>query len=230
MDWPPVTVLLVTYNRPAEIRRTLTALQTHLRYPGLLTWHLADDHSPDAYIPALLQDFPHLHFTVSDGARGGWGHNVNLALRACPHDYIFLCEDDYVCRRDLDLGRGVALLGADETMGAVRYDGLAGHALDLLLREAQTPLGSISHLRVLKSSPHLNVYSNRPHLRHVRFHQLYGYYPEGKRLGTTEEMYAHIVKGTAGPDVVALDDGIAPAFDHIGVSWQLSANDQELVP
>ena len=104
----------------------------------------------------------------------------------------------------------------------VRYDGLAGHRLLLELRERDTEIGKIHFLRLRHDSPSLNVYSNRPHLKHKRFHQFYGLYPEGLKLGETETHFAHRVKDKLrdGPWIVALSSGVENSFRHIGVSRQ----------
>ena len=227
MNWPPVAVVIVTYNRLSEIRRTIQALQRHLHYNGPLVWHLADDSSPNNYVERVRRQFPELHLSASITPRKGWGVNVNVALRGCKTPYVFLCEDDYVAQRDLDLTQGVALLEKEHSLGLVRYDGLAGHILDLKLRTTKTLIGDIAYVIIAKSSPHLNVYSNRPHLKHMRFHRAYGWYPEGLPLGKTEETFAHQVKDNIsdGPELVALASGLVRAFEHVGRSWKGSSHD-----
>lgn len=227
-----VTILLVTYNRPTEIRRTVTALLSHLHYAGDLRWHIADDDSPPDYLPQLRRDFPALNFTCTVTPRQGWGANVNKALQHPQmSDLIFLCEDDYVAYRDLDLDYGAALLSSVPTLGLVRYDGLAGHVgLNLWLQEAATSMGRLDYLLLdRQQSTHLNVYSHRPHLRHRRFHDTYGLYPEHLPLGLTEDRYAHLIKDIAGPEICCLPDGVWQAFEHIGISRQGTVDDVLLV-
>lgn len=231
LDWPTVAILVVTYDRPQEIRRTLSALRSSIQYPGPLAWHLADDHTPDeAYLPSIKLEYRELQITYTVTDRQGWGANVNKALRYCwDHygDFCFLCEDDYVAKTELDLRLGVLLLQHAKALGAIRYDGLHGHELDLALREIKTPVEKVSTLIILESSPHLNIYSNRPHLKHRRLHDGYGMYKEGIRLGETESEFAHRVKDqyAGNPKIGALTTGIPRAFDHIGKSRQLSALD-----
>jgi len=225
LAWPAVTVLIVTWNRPEEIRRTINALQGYLIYPNL-AWHIADDNSPGDYLPALRADFPHLKFTTTVTDRKGWGANVNLALKTIATNYIFSCEDDYVAYHILDLETGVELMELRENIGLVRYDGLSGHiGLDLSVQEAKT-MGRLDYLQIVKDkSSHLNVYSHRPHLKHVRFHKAYGSYKEGVTLGECEEDFAHRVKGSDGPGLAILTNGIPRAFDHVGKSRQGTPED-----
>jgi glycosyltransferase involved in cell wall biosynthesis len=217
-----LTVLIVTWNRPKLIRRTLDALQTHLRFSGTLNWRLADDGSEPGYVDALLSEYKDLDLKATVSKRRGWGGNVNRALHDCLHPCVFLCEDDYVARRDLDLDSGVALLNEIEELGMVRYDGLDGHCLSVQIHESALSVGRRGFL-VLdpKRSKDAYSYSNRPHLAHLRFHAHYGPYPEGKKLGETEDLYAwRVLEDPSGPKIACLYDGLERAFDHEGKSWQ----------
>ena len=227
ITWPDVAVMVVTYDRPSEIRRVIKALDKHLQYDGKLVWYLADDGSPGHYVLDIQRDFPKLHFQASITKRLGWGANVNRCMQKIGEKHIFLCEDDYVALYPLDLNKGVALLDSKANIGLVRYDGLAGHRLNLALEEIETRLGVLQYLEILKkSSRGLNVYSNRPHLKSRKFHRAYSHYPMEKSLGETESAFAHRVKDIlTGPRLVALETGIVRAFDHIGKSRQNTIED-----
>ena len=229
-DWPTVAVCIVTFDRFEEIKRTLMSLKAHLKYQGKLHWHLADDGSPKGYIARIKGTFPDLHFTHTQSRRGGWGVNVNKALRFLTdnYDFIYLNEDDYVARQDIDLSRGVALMAKVASVGHIRYDGVQGHRLTLHQREAQTILGKLFYMVVDKKSKGLNVYSNRPHLTRRTWREKVGPYREGMRLGATEVMRAHKVRETDAPDTVVFWDYIPRTFDHIGKSRQGSKLDQGL--
>lgn len=230
ITWPDVGVLIVTYTRPGEIRRVIKALDKHLQYDnGKLVWYLADDGSAGSYVLDIQRDFPNLGFRASVTNRLGWGANVNKCMQMIGEKYIFLCEDDYVALYPLDINKGVALLDSKTAnIGLVRYDGLAGHRLNLAIEEVDTPIGVIQYLNILKKdSRGLNVYSNRPHLKNIGFHRAYGEYPMGKSLGETESAFAHRVKGIpTGPKLITLENGIVRAFDHIGKSRQGTELDQ----
>lgn len=228
-DWPLVTICIITYNRPREIKATISALRTHFHYEGPVAWHIADDGSPHGYIGEILNEFHDMAFTHTDTQRKGWGCNANAALHFLrDKPYVFFIEDDYVAKRDLDITSGVALMESDKDIGLIRYDGVAAHTFTLHLEEADTRIGKFSYCVIDHASPHLNVYSNRPHLKAKRFHDKYGRYPERKSLGTTETEFAHRVKDNPSyPKVAILADGIPTAFEHIGVSWQGSEHDRE---
>jgi len=223
MNWPDITVLIVTYDRPREIRETIRALEQYIAYPGTVKWHIADDASPETYLPELYSDFRHLSLTATSTARKGWGANVNKALKYIQTDYTFLCEDDYVATRTINLEQGVAIIEAQSSICLIRYDGIGGHTgLNLWLREAKTQIGTFSYLEIdRKRSGHLNSYSNRPHLRHKRFQYSVGDYAEGHTLGHTEEIFAHkVIDAEPGIGLAILSDGIQSTFRHIGVSRQ----------
>jgi hypothetical protein len=231
MNWPPVSILIVTYDRPREIRMTIDALKENIDYPGKVLWHLADDSTPDASYLYDLQhkDYKDLHFTATVTEREGWGANVNKAMLDCwqRSPYIFLCEDDYVSQRTVNLRAGIAVMQTLFTVGLIRYDGVQAHALDFQMREIETEAGRFDCLTITKTSPFLNIYSNRPHLKHRRFHDHYGVYPAGLKLGMTETSFAHTVRNKYqhGPKVAVLRDGIELAFSHIGHSRQRSSLD-----
>jgi hypothetical protein len=216
-------VVLVTWNRPQEVRRTIRALHHYLSYKGTVRLHIADDGSRPGYLDEIRADFPPrwIH-SVSVTPHQGWAANVNQALRQvfAETPYVFLIEDDYVARRPVDLSRGVALLEAAPRLGLIRYDGVEGHQFILHLCEAETMAGRVHYLWVRKESPATYVYSNRPHLVHRRFHAHYGYYSTGLALGSVEMVFAEKVKMTEGPEIAVLSDGIDRAFDHVGHSWK----------
>lgn len=227
MMFPPVTVMIITYNRPNEIRQTIAALHSRIRYVGDVHWHIADDGSPGDYVNQIVSDFPSLPMTFTKTRRRGWGANANAALAAIPGQYLFVCEDDYVAMSDVDLTSGVALMQEQSHIGLVRYDGIEGHKLTVQLNTHSSSTAYVQYGIVLPESADLYMYSNRPHLVHRRFHDYYGIYPEGLPLGRTEETYAHMVKDHEEKfyKIAVLSTGIPRAFNHIGVSYQLTEED-----
>lgn len=239
--FPPVTVLICTYNRPAEIQRTVEALADNLGYPNL-KWLICDDCSPDGYVASLkrLKLFRELDVEiVSTEHNSGWGYNVNHGLVNCQTDYVFFIEDDYLLMRPLDLRLGVALLEEKPHIGMVRYRGTAGdtpvfHQFECDVtkylpdwREAVSPIGGkLTYLQFNGGSPTAYIYSHGAHLKHRRFHAFYGLYPEGRKLGHTEESFALNVKTMMNeqpdkaPGVVILPEWIPMWFDHVGISYQ----------
>ena len=251
MELPDITILIVTFSRPTEIRRTITALQEHLSYRGRLLFHIADDGSPPPYLADLRRDFAHLRPTISRTERQGWGANVNKAQLHVKTPYIFLIEDDYVLKRDLDLTACVALMEIEQQIGMLRF-GIVGHGFSCQCHETDisalvdgyqendancgyTGAGKVNWWEILPEQPRgpftFYRYSNRPHLKHRRFHEFYGPYPEGFSLGGTEHAMNHriIERARMAPDKAPLI--ACPAnftlwhFDHIGKSRQGTRED-----
>lgn len=242
---PEIAILIITYNRPDELRRTIQGLQEHLIYPSdKLHIVISDDSSPGNYLSSLkrtkaLKEWGRngVDFRVTE-ERSGWGKHVNGALAYVKQeypsvDYVFQIEDDYVLERDLDLSVGAKLLENRTNIGMLRYRGTAGTHCIYHQFESDD---HTTYLQMDNGSHSLYVYSNGPHLKRIRshdnhpdFHAHYGLYIEGARLGDTEENFAHRVKdgmklGNA-PAIAILPDWINMHFAHIGTTWQGSQDD-----
>lgn len=233
-------IQICTFHRPREIRLCIDALLKYMRPPEQVYWLVCDDCTGGDYLDKLLLEYPFLH-TISTPKRSGWGVNVNRGLDYLfghGFDTIYFTEDDYILGKDLNLSYGLELLKSPQ-IGLIRYDGLAGHQLDLTIEEQPLAdhregfgLDRLTYLRILKSSRNLNIYSNRPHLKHRRFHEFYGYYREGERLGLTETSFAHHVRDLMvyeeAPQIVAFPDYLLRWYDDIGVSFQHTSFDEEI--
>jgi glycosyltransferase involved in cell wall biosynthesis len=236
MELPIVSILIVTYDRPEEIRRTIRALKEHVKYPAdKLRYHLADDSSPGTYIYDIQQDFKELKITATVTHRKGFGANVNKGLIYCwnTSDFVLFNEDDRPPNKPYDIEKAVALLSSTrdcgrpegaqkrEEIGMVRLGGIASHWMTLQSRETETFMGKLNYLHILKRSPFLNCYSNQPFIAHRRFFDYYGLYPENISLAETETAYAMRFKHKkGGPWICILTNGIDTAQDHIGISRQ----------
>ena len=229
---PLVDVVVATYDHPRELAETWRALKQRLHYPNL-RWVVADDYSPVGvleFIKAELQ--PDIIFRTKK--RSGIGINVNNALRRLDSDYVFFVEDDRVLRNvHIDLVPGVDLLYHYPEFGMVRYGGIEGHDVTCRLRELEAmPFAVFDRAQMrypvwelLKNSHTLYVYSGAPHLKHRRFHEAYGLYLEGYKLGVTEEEFCHRFGDMQGPAIVCFPDFVACHFDHIGDSRKLTEDD-----
>lgn len=240
MTFPDLTLILITYNRPKEIRLTLTAIAEKLHYSGRLSVLIADDSSPGNYgreVTAWAKKTLKLNAVLCQTPEnGGWGRNANHAIEAVTTDFFMLCEDDYVLTAPIDLDPIMAALVCNPAIGLVRLDGVTGHRvvahlfetnISALMPDYQMGIGGLGlfHYWQLDSgSLETWLYSNRPHICRTSFHAFYGKYPEGKKLGITEEMYAHMVKdGMKQPDAPTLIvpvDLAVPLWSHIGISYQ----------
>ena len=105
--------------------------------------------TPGNYLPDIRNDFPGVKFTATKTDRMGWGKNVNKGILHQKSDFIFLCEDDYVARKDIKIDAGIALLQANTQLGIIRYDGISGHiGINLWVKQSQTRLGMLDYLQI----------------------------------------------------------------------------------
>lgn len=247
MNYPDVTIQICTYCRPITIRKTIKALTDRLTYKGRLRWLICDDHSEErlpGYLAQLAADYPNIQ-CISTPQNSGWGANVNHGMGKINTAFIFFLEDDYELRYNLDITAGVLLLTAHPGMGYLRYDGIGGHRItaslgevdaqhfdpDFMQTRGMTLPGRITYWQFHPQSQETWLYSNRPHLKHARFHRYYGMYPEGKKLGETEEHFAKHVKDhyTArrdAPGLGCLPDTVISQFGNIGQSFQHTKEDK----
>lgn len=136
-------------------------------------------------------------------------------------------DDDHWLVKELDITPHVKKLMEDETAGAIRLMGIGGHRYTATLDGL--------YWRIDWNSAEVYIASNRPHLKSIsRFHGAYGLYPEGKKLGLTEEMFCHICIDVAKttlerrwptvdvliPLDVATESGWQHNEHHGAVSWQ----------
>lgn len=241
VDFPPITIVIITYDRYDEIQRTVAALVEHVHYSGKLHILIADDATPGAYVARLkrLKLFKDngVDFIPASENRG-WGGNVNRALKAVQTEYVLMAEDDYVLTQPLDLDPMITLMEAKPRIGLVRLRGTAGtrlvyhqfeHDVSAACPQYQEGVGvtgKMTYFLIDGGSPDLWIYSNGPHLKRRLFHAYHGEYPEGLKLGATEETYAHRVKDgmqtkpDEAPWIAIMPDWIPMRWEHIGTSYQ----------
>lgn len=238
MDWPAVTVLICTFERNKELSNTIATLRNKLYYPNLL-WLICDDCSPSQYAIKLAasSDFYDLGLRVVNTVRnGGWGVNVNNGIDHVDTDLMFFLEDDKILHRPIDLRVGVAAMLMMPYVGMLRYRGTAGdhfilHHMEVDISEYLPTYqdgvglaGKLTYCLLDGGSPSLHVYSHGPHLKRKSFHNFYGRYPEGMKLGITEEAMEHQVKDRmlldGAPPIGILPEFIQNWWDDIGQSYQ----------
>lgn len=243
---PHITIVVVTFRRLNEIRKTIDALLKNVVYPRhKLHWLIADDHSDESNEPMgeYVNEIIHTpRYKMLDMAasitpeNGGWAKNVNLALSQVKTDFYFFIEDDYAVMKTLDLRAGVAMLLVKPEIGMLRYRGTAGGHVVFHQLEADISAyvpdhqdgvglpGKLTYCLLDSGSPDLYLYTHGASLRRRSFDAFYGAYPEGLKLGATEEMYAHTVKDLMktpnAPAIAILPEWIPMYFDHIGESRQ----------
>lgn len=210
--WPALTIVIVTYNRKETLFQTLQGLQDHLDYQGERHIFVADDGSTDGTQEDLARDWPHVALVQSN--RAGLGGNTNAGLRAALQraDFVLQMQDDMKLLKHLDLHPHITKLRDDTTAGFIRLWGVGGHRYHGELDG--------NHWRVWWHSPELYIPSDRPHLKHRRFHEYFGLYPEGLKTAETEEAWCHQCKALAGQkgtlDVMVPMIDTETNWEHIG--------------
>lgn len=219
MNYPPVSVIIPTYNRPDTLARCLYGLETMVdAYKGPVSFWVGNDGNA-LVIPnktkimewgdrPLIFDYPEWQsrnsITILEGSTGSLGANLNRLLRATSDDIILQLDDDHHLQSSLDIAPHVERLMRDDGAGWIR----------LWLPECTCDGTHYYHFQAtmkggywaIKPEGELYGPSNRPHLKHRRFHEHFGYYPEGAKLGATEEGFCHAWQAKAqyegGPDVL----------------------------
>lgn len=211
MDWPTLAVVVVTYNRARTLHETLRRLGAHLLYTGPLVWIVADDGSDDDTASMLALDYPDVQRVVSP--RRGLGANTNAGLRAAltQADYVLQLQDDMHLLTTLDMHPHIERLRDDTTCGFIRLWGVGGHRYEGRLEG--------NYWRVYWHSDELYIPSDRPHVKHRRFHEHYGFYPEGLVTAHTEEAWCHQCKGRAGLEGKQIDVFV-PQMQDTERSWE----------
>lgn len=178
---PTVAVIVPTFNRGALLEENLQYLSKNLKYEGEVRVIIGDDSDQDelAFNPVTTEcRFPILYQRNKPSL--GLGANLNDLLRRCGCDYALQGDDDHRLIKPLDLTQHVRKLVEDPAAAWIRLMGVAGHNFSASLNQ--------SYWRVDWYSPELYINSNRMHLKRWKEWPLY---PEGLKLGHTEESYCH---------------------------------------
>lgn len=239
---PELTIGILTYNRFEDIQRTVRSLRENLIYPAeKLKWIISDDCSPDDYLYRLSAEplFADMDVTfISTPKNAGWGASANNLLSSVETPYVYLTEDDWMLCIKLDLRAGIGLLETRQDVGMVRYGGTAGD-MEYTYHQRETDVsaytdvnihatdyavgGKLTYLVIDVDSPAHYVYSGRPQLAKLRWYYDMGTFPEGLKVGDTEDAMCHKVKHflRAYPnthEIAILPDFVNMKYRHIGAN------------
>ena len=197
----PITVCIPTYSTP-DINRhllvcnTVKRLQQNLYYSGLITYLISYQGIP---IPPGLFDGMN-NTTNIPCPDTGFGANLNNLLNNCKTDLIFQTDDDIELIRPINLNAHAQKLAEDDTAGWIRLMWIGHHRYIADLGGGEFPTGDPRnpldghYWRVRWNSPEHYIPSCRPHIKHKRFHDYFGIYPEGLQTGETENAFCQICK------------------------------------
>jgi len=174
MAWP------VCYERLAYLCETIDALKSNLTGECEFRWSCNAESSPqgELWFGNELEEI-----SIIAGLQLTWrkglpdlGSNINETFRRSTSDYIFLCQEDRVLNKPLDLTNSVELLEKYPKIAAVWYDWL--------------PPGNSSWGKIgefwLNSPTSIWLIADREMLIRRSFTRRFGLWLEGKPLGIAE--------------------------------------------
>lgn len=187
----PIVICLLTFQRTQYALRTIAAARTNLRYPDI-RWYVADDGSSQEHVEAVKSALHGAHVIGGHTFPGTYGSNANRAWNeAQNHSKLTLwLEDDWELRTPLDLTRYATLLeqrngqNGEPAIGMVRMGYLNTGMRGVCFGENHNLYW------LLDRDASSYVFTGHPSLRHQRYRDAYGLYPEGIDPGKTELGYA----------------------------------------
>lgn len=227
-EYPVLSVVMVTFKRTDLALRTIRGLERCLAYPkDKIYFYIADDGSPWEHVETLLRAVQECGFNLLDYhnqkfAPGtffpGRGWNLALATAHKKSPFVLWMEDDWELRRPLAISPYLRMLHDQESVGMVRLGHLATGS-DVRI----VGYSGIHYLEYLRSTAY--AYSGNPHIRHIRFSDAVGLFPENKNPGDIELAQDEIFR--TNPNVPAIwrpaDIPGWGIFGHIGTekTWSV---------
>lgn len=183
----PIYIILTTYQREELAQRTIESTIQNLKTSLPLQWILVDDGSGGGYLDRLINYTESLGGEVVytyNSQRKGVGHGMNTAIRTLEHRFggtqFLMLEDDWELVQEFNLDPSIRLLSENDDIGMVRFGYLSpGLQAQLFVRSDELWWDILPNGYQYRFTGH-------PSLRHIRFHQQYGFYPEGLAPGATE--------------------------------------------
>jgi len=166
------------------LANNLRRLRQNVKYAGEIVLFVGDD-SDDDSLAFDANDSPFPIFYKRNKPRLGLGANLNYLIDEAKRQGFTIAmqsDDDHVLLRPLDLTPHVERL--EKETAWIRLMGVGSHKLKANLDE--------TYWRVNWHSDELYITSNRAHIKSLKWHDIYGYYPEGLKLGGTEDGFCHL--------------------------------------
>lgn len=207
-----VTIVFLTYERTPYALRTIESTRRNLKGANF-HWFVGDDGSSGDHLKAVESALSGEQIIEISSFRHSYGASANRGWRAANEigPLTFWLEDDWELEREFDLSRYIKLLKSNLDIGMVRL----GYLNINMYGKSFGHEGSMYWL--LNRAADSYVFTGHPSLRHRRFFDAYGNYPEGLKPGETELSMALQFRTSAGPAIVwpaAL--GEYGVFGHIG--------------
>lgn len=210
-----LAIVIPTYNRALILQRNLANLREYALKGIEHRFFIGNAGNDDTETRVAAPDVEVLHH-----AKQGLGQNLNNILNTAAKysPYVLQMDDDHILLQHMDLTPHLQYLEEQSTVAWIRLMEVAAHNYTADLRGR--------YWEVRWDSPELYIPSMRPHLKHIHFHEFFGLYPEGLKLGQTEEGFCHVCREVAlksgGPKVaVPLNVLTESSWSHVGDSWQM---------
>lgn len=222
-----IAVLIPTYKRPETCMRTIYLLSNYMKYSlGEVAFYIGDDSCDGKTKEVFTRLFgsemlSRIKIFEHDKSLG-LGANINFLINNTSEPYIMQMDDDHQLKAIINMDEHVQYLEDNETCGWIRLYGVGFHKYIARLDG--------HYWRISWHSPEVYITSMRPHIKKREWHDVFGMYPEGFRLGETEEKFCHLCKDigkSLGGDDGNMDVAIPlkldteTSWDHVGQSWQL---------
>ena len=221
-NWPDITVLVATYNRLEILATTLIELNHHLNYAGVIRYLICDDSEdfvPVAVLVARQVFSDRIRFVHTTG-RQGLGANVNNGLKHLETEIVLQTQDDYQPVKTVELNAHVQRLLTNSRPAWIRLRHIVNHRFHARLEGEYWQVD-------LTGSPELYIFSDQPHIKLKGVHESLGMYPEGLKVGETENAWCNQANHAMLRDSAPIDYLIPVKADLEG-TWAHVANGPEL--
>ena len=183
MDYPPVAIIIPTYNRAKIVHWTIALLRSNLRYSGQFRFYVGcdgTDNTPDA-----LSDSDCIILTPGSGSLGANLNRLLARAQADGIDYYFSLDDDHALMNRINLDPHVERLINDTSSGWIQM------LLDAVNDEHFEPSKFTAHVEGKYWRVHYDdqddwPFSFRAHLSTRAMHEALGKFLEGVVPGICE--------------------------------------------
>lgn len=186
-----------------------------LRYPNI-GWYISNNSGNEQHLADVTECIESVGMEIvgQHSQELSYGAGANIAWQGSGQygDLTLWLEDDWALQRPLDIAPYANFLMGDPAIGMIRLA-----QIPINLHSETVGYNSQIYLKLKKNITQY-YFSGNPSLRHSRFFDFYGPYPEGYDPGHTEMAYdAQIQKMQTGPEIVVpVDIGTWGFFGHIG--------------
>lgn len=219
MTLPPIVIVLLTYQRTNYAAQTVLHAILNLKYQPGLMWYVADDGSDSSHVNTVhgLLEQAEQEVIGHHSEKLGYGAGANKAWQMA-HEHTPLTlwlEDDWVLNHELRLEPYAKLLMESDQVGMIRLGHLNQYMVGTALGYDGEMYWRLDREPADGASP---VFTGHPSLRHKRYWDVYGPYPEGHNPGDTELAYAYKFRiALKGPNILyPARAGQWGFFGHIG--------------